>query len=116
MIILNKKKWINVSLVTLIALLSGWQSGCAKDGLADADSMQGIAGKQNLENPAEMDMQSVIHTMHPFNGASHPAVDTSSLEGKVMCGYQGWFTAEGDGAARGWTHWKGNDGFKPGSC
>jgi len=43
-------------------------------------------------------------------------VDRTTLHGKVMCGYQGWFTAEGDGAARGFHHWQGKDGFKPGSC
>ncbi len=36
-------------------------------------------------------------------------VDPTTLTGKVMCGYQGWFNAEGDGAERGWVHWsKGN--------
>src|SRR5688572_20653899 len=33
------------------------------------------------------------------------AVDTTTLNGKVMCGYQGWFNVEGDGAERGWVHW-----------
>jgi hypothetical protein len=33
------------------------------------------------------------------------AVDTSTLKGKIMCGYQGWFNCEGDGAERGWVHW-----------
>ncbi len=32
-------------------------------------------------------------------------VDTSTLTGKVMCGYQGWFNCPGDGANLGWTHW-----------
>jgi hypothetical protein len=32
-------------------------------------------------------------------------VDRSTLTGKVMCGYQGWFNCEGDGAQLGWTHW-----------
>ena len=34
-----------------------------------------------------------------------PEVDAATLTGKVMCGYQGWFNAEGDGANRGYTHW-----------
>jgi hypothetical protein len=32
-------------------------------------------------------------------------VDTSTLRGKVMVGYQGWFNCEGDGADLGWMHW-----------
>jgi hypothetical protein len=42
-------------------------------------------------------------------------VDPSTMTGKVMCGYQGWHLAEGDGAGRGWYHWTGHAGFKPGS-
>jgi len=36
-------------------------------------------------------------------------VDRDGLEGRILCGYQGWFTAEGDGAAIGWRHWKQRD-------
>ncbi|MEO6134663.1 MAG: glycoside hydrolase family 71/99-like protein, partial [Ginsengibacter sp.] len=33
-------------------------------------------------------------------------VDPSSIIGKVVCGYQGWFSATGDGAPiNRWTHW-----------
>ena len=39
-----------------------------------------------------------------------------SYKGLVMAGYQGWFSAPGDGADRGWYHYTGRDGFKPGSA
>ncbi|MCP4174794.1 MAG: xylosidase/arabinosidase [Fuerstiella sp.] len=44
-------------------------------------------------------------------------VDSSTLTGKVMCGYQGWFNCEGDGAGLGWTHWARNRNrpFGPGN-
>ncbi|NOZ88110.1 MAG: carbohydrate-binding protein, partial [Deltaproteobacteria bacterium] len=32
-------------------------------------------------------------------------VDSSTLTRKVMAGYQGWFSAQGDGAGVGWRHW-----------
>jgi hypothetical protein len=32
-------------------------------------------------------------------------VDTASLRGKVLCGYQGWFRCPGDAADLGWVHW-----------
>lgn len=40
-----------------------------------------------------------------LNAEEMPRVDSSTLTGKVMCGYQGWFNAEGDGAKRGYNHW-----------
>jgi len=44
-------------------------------------------------------------------------VDRSTLTGKVMVGYQGWFNCEGDGANLGWTHWSRNrqKPFAPGN-
>jgi uncharacterized repeat protein (TIGR02543 family) len=33
------------------------------------------------------------------------SVDATTLYGKYMCGYQGWFRANGDGANKGWVHW-----------
>lgn len=39
-----------------------------------------------------------------LEGRSNRA-DTTTLVGKVMVGYQGWFNCEGDGARLGWKHW-----------
>jgi len=74
-------------------------------------------GAQGDWGDANMDRQQVIErTMKPYAGPSTAGVDANTLTGKVMCGYQGWFAAEGDGAGRGWYHWGGPTGFKPGSC
>lgn len=39
-----------------------------------------------------------------------------SLEGKVVCGYQGWFRADGDSSNLGWVHFGPGKKFAPGSC
>lgn len=47
-------------------------------------------------------------------GASPPAssaedeagvVDATTVRGKVLCGYQGWFRCPGDPSGMGWVHW-----------
>lgn len=63
---------------------------------------------------AEITPDDAVAMLAPFEGPSIAGVDTSTLTGKVMCGYQGWFTCPGDGAERGWFHWGGD--FRPGSC
>ena len=60
--------------------------------------------------------QVIAQTMVPYAGPTDKGVDRSTLTGKIMSGYQGWFAAEGDGCGRGWYHWNGRNGFKPGSC
>ena len=52
-------------------------------------------------------------TLHAYKGPVVHGVDTKSLHGKVLCGYQGWFTADGDGSGRGWFHWAKNSRRKP---
>ena len=65
----------------------------------------------------EMDeMQRVISKLAKYDGASNPGVDTSTLHGKVVTGYQGWFNAPGDGAGMNWYSWDRNGVMAPGSC
>lgn len=41
----------------------------------------------------------------PYQGPTLQDVDATSLRGKVLCGYQGWFRTPGDPENRGWIHW-----------
>lgn len=62
-------------------------------------------------------LDQVVSKMTPFKGAYQKGVDVSSLYGKAICGYQGWFAAEGDGHKRGWVHYKeGRRNLEPGNC
>lgn len=65
--------------------------------------------------------EAVLEAMRPYDGATYegPAqnvVDRSTAVGKVLCGYQGWFTTPSDGAGRGWRHYTARRSFEPGSC
>ncbi len=43
-----------------------------------------------------------------------PQVDTSTITGKVVTGYQGWFRCEGDGSNNDWHHYGAKGKFEPG--
>lgn len=45
--------------------------------------------------------------------SSMPAAG-GDLDGMVLCGYQGWFRCEGDGAENGWHHYAARGKFEPG--
>lgn len=76
-----------------------------------------FAATPDWGSPNPANWQEVIdHTLLPFKGTNNPGVDTRTLKGKVMCGYQGWFSTPGSDETRGWTHWGGRNGLRPGSC
>jgi hypothetical protein len=41
----------------------------------------------------------------PYTGPTRTDVDVATLNGKVLCGYQGWFNTPGDGTSFGFRHW-----------
>jgi hypothetical protein len=43
--------------------------------------------------------------LRPDAGPTRADVDATTLDGKVLCGYQGWFNTPGDGTGFGFTHW-----------
>jgi hypothetical protein len=52
----------------------------------------------------------------PYSGPTRSDIDATTLNGKVLCGYQGWFNTPGDGTPFGFGHWgvgleKGNGRF-----
>ena len=83
----------------------------ANDGSPDRTNPAARASVQPLTRRQVLDQ-----VMLPYAGPVERGVDARTLVGKVMCGYQGWHAAEGDAAGRGWYHWQGRNGFKPGSC
>jgi hypothetical protein len=69
---------------------------------------------------AEPTHDEVVSAMRPYEGAvdveATKGVARTTLTGKIMAGYQGWFTADGDGAEMGWRHYSRRGRFEPGSC
>jgi Secretion system C-terminal sorting domain len=57
----------------------------------------------------------IICTFFLNKVAAQAPVDPTSIIGKVVCGYQGWFTCTGDGSPiNQWTHWSPTNPPQPG--
>jgi len=74
----------------------------------------GCAGRSDIWTRRQV----IERKMTPYRGSSNAGVDQSTMTGKVLCGYQGWFTTPCDGLGRGWFHWGpgGGEKFEPGDC
>lgn len=65
---------------------------------------------------AEPERAAVVDQMRPYGGPPGRGIDRAELRGKLLCGYQGWFAAQGDGSGRGWRHYGRGGAFAPGAC
>ena len=77
-----------------------------------AQSAPGQAADTSNEQPQSGYLQQdSFSILGPYTGPVVKGVDTGTLTGKVMCGYQGWFGAPGDGSpGSGWRHWTRQQG------
>ncbi len=74
---------------------------------------------RNSSTVADIDENNKVDFVDYARLAANWGVDLnrrSTLHGKIMCGYQGWFNCPGDGAGRGWVHWGKSGRFEPGKC
>ncbi|MHC4249239.1 MAG: glycoside hydrolase family 71/99-like protein [Planctomycetota bacterium] len=68
---------------------------------------------ETLPNLGPHKVLSLAESLAPYAGPVVRGVDASTIRGKVMCGYQGWFMAKGDGYKPGFVHWGGVDRTPP---
>jgi hypothetical protein len=66
-----------------------------------------------LASSAHLSLAQSAPWLAPYTGPSRNDIDPATLDGKVLCGYQGWFNTPNDGTPFGFSHW-GSDLNKPG--
>jgi len=60
-------------------------------------TVAGLGGRAAWAQQPPRDRQTVLaETLKPYVGPSLAGVDASTLFGKVLCGYQGWFKCTND--------------------
>jgi hypothetical protein len=79
------------------------------------EAAQGQSASGTVEASGKLPAQSAEEeawvNFTPYQGIVVKGVDTTTLSNKVMCGYQGWFGAPGDGSPdSGWRHWTKQEG------
>ena len=86
-----------------------------EDRLAESGLKKSEKNKLNRLKSELEELLAIRKSMSPYRGFKNSKIDNQGLHGKIMCGYQGWFTAKGDGSGSDWTHYKAGKELKPGS-
>ncbi len=97
-------------------VVDGWNQMLLPLSLADQvgggaklDSVNFFRISQNLSGPITVKIDFIRFAPEPgepvWPALEVREVDNSTLDGKVMFGYQGWFNHPDDGAGIGWVHW-----------
>jgi hypothetical protein len=62
-----------------------------------------LSGRKCVAQPARTDGDEPW--LQAYSGPTRNDIDATTLDGKVLCGYQGWFNTPGDGTTFGFVHW-----------
>jgi hypothetical protein len=65
----------------------------------------GACAAEPLEPPLTSGAAADAPWLQPYSGPTRINIDATTLDGKVLCGYQGWFNTPGDGTNFGFSHW-----------
>lgn len=60
----------------------------------------------SAREPVSFTWETAKKTLQPYTGPSAQGLDVSTLHGKVVVGYQGWFATPNDGGSIGWKHYQ----------
>jgi len=77
-----------------------WTTGTTGESLGVLSFQVGNDGIATLTCSVRGHLWSHVMANHDYR-----SVDATTLQGKVMAGYQGWFFAKGDGGRDKWRHW-----------
>lgn len=69
-----------------------------------------VSAALSTQPPALFTQHAARPWLAPYVGPRRRDIDATTLRGKVLCGYQGWFRCPGDPTEQGWGHWSAQSG------